>query len=562
MHKSGRAFFLDQTSVAQTRNWLDGQWHVDQRVKESGGDDLESIDESRSRPRRPSPSHPLRPTFTHFSTTCVGWEDMSRLLLPALRVACASRCEDPLPTLHDRVEAQRPLNTLRYMYYHMRCGIVTVIRQSRVVLFAPFANEFYRNTWARQACFAAGQCISDFGATRTYDEAKAKVWAPPLRNCASTRLEDPTTWWANAGVVCNEPHPQVWGDGLVDVLYRALERTCRRHAMPDCIVFINRRDHPQLARDTCYDSQPFIWKGGHSPRLSRERYRPSEHCGVLSFYGGPGFADLLMPTQEDWALAQEARVSDKGGDGRAPREAKTTWSQRKPVAVWRGSATGSGQRIKLAQLSWQHQRTARRDRVPIIIDAQIMQWSRRDFIDNGVVYYLDPRSKDLPRKGRRMTYAEQYAFRYTIYISGHAAASRLGTLFASESLVLYIDAPESGPFRQWLDNYIVRAEWTSNDRDLDPLDKRVSRAHVVPVRSDLSNLLDAIRWCRENDRAARSIARRGTAELAERLICAPGALEDEFARVLRAAADQSPPPSATQWVWDTRVFAADAGRWE
>ena len=37
----------------------------------------------------------------------------------------------------------------------------------------------------------------------------------------------------------------------------------------------------------------------------------------------------------------------------------------------------------------------------------------------------------------------------------------------------------------------------------------VRRAHYVPVSADLSDLADAVLWCRANDDAARAIAERG-----------------------------------------------------
>lgn len=35
----------------------------------------------------------------------------------------------------------------RYLFHHMRCGILVVIRNKRLVVFAPFANKDYTNDW-------------------------------------------------------------------------------------------------------------------------------------------------------------------------------------------------------------------------------------------------------------------------------------------------------------------------------------------------------------------------------------------------------------------------------
>jgi hypothetical protein len=39
------------------------------------------------------------------------------------------------------------LNTLRYLFFHMRCGIYVMMRQSRLVMFVPFVNKDFTNLW-------------------------------------------------------------------------------------------------------------------------------------------------------------------------------------------------------------------------------------------------------------------------------------------------------------------------------------------------------------------------------------------------------------------------------
>jgi len=65
------------------------------------------------------------------------------------------------------------------------------------------------------------------------------------------RIED---WWANGNVICNEKvRPgqdkrldQVWGDHFNLQLRDMLEEACRTRDIPDCEIFINKRDYPHL----------------------------------------------------------------------------------------------------------------------------------------------------------------------------------------------------------------------------------------------------------------------------------------------------------------------------
>ena len=50
-------------------------------------------------------------------------------------------------SFHRTMGRESTLNTLRYLFFHMRCGIFVSIRQQQVVLFVPFANKDYQNDW-------------------------------------------------------------------------------------------------------------------------------------------------------------------------------------------------------------------------------------------------------------------------------------------------------------------------------------------------------------------------------------------------------------------------------
>jgi hypothetical protein len=38
-------------------------------------------------------------------------------------------------------------NTLKYLFYHMKCGIFVMIRNGKLRIFSPFVNSEYRNVW-------------------------------------------------------------------------------------------------------------------------------------------------------------------------------------------------------------------------------------------------------------------------------------------------------------------------------------------------------------------------------------------------------------------------------
>jgi hypothetical protein len=49
--------------------------------------------------------------------------------------------------IHKCTTTASTLNTLKYLFFHMKCGIFVMIRNGKLRIFAPFVNSNYRNTW-------------------------------------------------------------------------------------------------------------------------------------------------------------------------------------------------------------------------------------------------------------------------------------------------------------------------------------------------------------------------------------------------------------------------------
>lgn len=168
----------------------------------------------------------------------------------------------------------------------------------------------------------------------------------------------------------------------------------------------------------------------------------------------------------------------------------TQWETRRPVAFWRGSTTGHRQgedwrtlpRAKLCALA--------AEVGPDMIDAALTQ----------IVQVNDAERAEIEQSGYMQPYVPPESFqgcKYQIDIDGNAN-SWPGLLLKlySGSPVLKVASP--GNFRQWY------------YRDLVPW------VNYVPVREDLSDLVERIEWLREHDEQARAIGQRGR-ELAKSL---------------------------------------------
>ena len=343
------------------------------------------------------------------------------------------------------------LNTLRYMFFHMRCGILVCVRAGVVALFAPFANVNYANAFT-------ASLREDLAA---YRRNKSYVTARPPEDWL-----EPERWWLNGGMVCNVMPRNVWGDAHCAEIKAMLAAA---GPLPDCDFFINKRDYPHLRADGAEPLSRFI----HTPILIREAY--TTYAPIVSFYGGTEFADLLMPLTEDWKLADAAPAVPN-------QEAFLAAS---PRAVWRGSATGYGitsktnARLRLLEFA---ETVVEADGLDVAFTAVN---ARDKLVENGTKLGFI----NVTVRCGYMSADEQAArFRYVIYVDGHCAANRYGALMRMARVILKVTSDQVADCgEQWL-FHDVRGVCVGGDMT------GIAAADHCVIHSDFSNLMQTIEF--------------------------------------------------------------------
>jgi serine/threonine protein kinase len=325
-----------------------------------------------------------------------------------------------------------------------------------------------------------------------------------------------------------------------------LEELCANFKVPDIEFFINRRDFPILTKD---GTEPYnhIW-GKTQPLVSHsyDKYLP-----ILSMSKTDRYADVLIPTWDDWARIQSY---EKKYFPATEQDYSATfdirWSDKKQTAVFRGTSTGCGvdvetnPRLKLAYLSTLTYPT---DGGVPYLDAKLTKWNlrprklegetylktidinslKRKKID---IYKIDDKGnyiRDKTQNYYRNDYGkyiidnengkyikhhsgykyvkhgnkipnflspkQQSGYKYIIHVDGHVSAFRLSLELSMGSVILLVDS-----------------EWKIWYRDLllpfgDKYDEKF--AHYVPIKEDLSDLIEKIQWCRDNDKKCEQIAK-------------------------------------------------------
>lgn len=343
------------------------------------------------------------------------------------------------------------MDTFRYLFYKFKKGIFIQIRDGKVALFLPFSNAHFVNEWHSLV-------------TRPLpDELEESDSVLPIHQ-----------WYANNYLVRYES-PANEGDTGCVAIKNMFDELCGEKDVPDVDFFVNRRDFPLLKAD---GTEPYEAIYGAGRVLVSHSY--SSYLPILSMVESDNFADIALPTPDDWS-----RVCSLDNPPRYFMATKRTlvpfkdnselsWEKKINKAIFRGSATGEGigpnnARIQLCSVADSR------------IDAQIVGGSTRYQIVNGKLVKQDS------NRGRAfLSGKEQSMYKYIINISGHVRAHRLSAEFSYGSVILLV----GNRYRLWFEKSI--REWE----------------HYVPVKEDLSDLIDKINWCESNDDECKNIAQR------------------------------------------------------
>ena len=246
----------------------------------------------------------------------------------------------------------------------------------------------------------------------------------------------------------------------------------------------------------------FLWSATDSMILRRDGTSPwhmignkeltlgPKHIPLLAYSGHVDFWDIPVVNFDDMQYAL--------GKGTPP--AFVEWESKKPIGVFRGTTTGCGytaetnMRLKLSTM-------------------------RSPDLDVGVVrntYQLrfDPKeglgsvnTKEYPTVPL-MPMSEQATHKYIIHIDGNVAAYRLLGTMMTGSLILKVE----GPYTLWIDHLLKPGK------------------HYVPVKADLSDLLEVLEWCKTHDAKCKKIALAGY-EFAKKALT-KDYIDASFAKVL------------------------------
>jgi hypothetical protein len=369
-------------------------------------------------------------------------------------------------------------NTFAYLFHKFKKGIYVRIKDNKIVTFLPFSKAKFVNEWSEKIrVHPKYKNTIDF--FRHINDMEGRHFNEHRVN----KFTD--EWYANNCLVRYE-FPLSEGDTGTSHIKNMLEELCKNRHVPNLEFFVNRRDFPLLKRDF---TEPYdhMFDSDTVPLLSHkyEKYAP-----IFSSVAKDNFADLAMPTIDDWARVKssDGAFFEKTQNRSYSGDFSTLWSERQPIAIFRGGSTGVGTtietnpRLKAAYLSFMGEKD--NDGLPYL-DAGITDWNLRPRKMKGEKYLQTIDIKNMPFSlVPKLSPEEQCKYRYILHIQGHVSAFRLSLELSMGSTILLVESEYHLWFFHLLQPYV----------------------HYVPVKSDLSNLIDQIKWCKRNDEQCQKIA--------------------------------------------------------
>ena len=378
-------------------------------------------------------------------------------------------------------------DTFLYLFEKLKKGIYVSIKDNKLVVFLPFSNIGYKNNWS---------------------EILEKL-NPKLMGWLKSRkynVKDPGHWYANNCILNTNKYDfssdrkdylqegdktEVPFKYFLTYFLEDMEKKGKK--INDVDFFFSPRDFPVFRKNNLEPYVNILGDKKLEPEYIHDTYTP-----ILSQCGKGDFYDIPIPTEDDMMRITNDIYPDTCKNNYNKKiNFEMDFSKKKPVCVFRGSATGCGisvntnMRLKAAYLS---ELLKKKD----ILDVKLTGLNKKPKIDESLNSFGTIRLNDkgeFIHKGERikigkqnfMNLEKQSEHKYILNIDGHVKAFRLGNELRMGSVVLLVDSP----YTLWFQ------------------DKLIPYEHYVPVKDDLSDLEKQINWCIKNDDKCTNIAKNG-----------------------------------------------------
>lgn len=445
--------------------------------------------------------HSLNKDFHHFFTA----GDPEQFIM---NISLESRNEIRFESLKNKlnINASSPgkettrlsdvMNTFDYLFHKFKKGCFIQIRNNEMQTFLPFSKINYRNNWSHLIK------IDPYFGKNCSESLKFKKMLEYINK--GTKYENFEInfqrnfdeWYGNNGIFRFE-YPLIENDSGYPMMYDMFSCLVQEREVLDWDGFCNKRDAPLVKTN---GTEAYVNIFGKDEKEIESKYQENlpKFLPVLSMNASDRFLDHIIPTWEDWRYFEFVRngkvfMEKKNKEYKTypkPNEFFLNFSEKIPIAVFRGSSTGVGVdsktnlRLFVCELN-NKKENKDIDGIPFL-DAKLTSFNRRPRKikeEPFVRTILIEKYKNFI--GNPLNYQEQSKYKYVLHIPGHSCAYRLTLELFFNSVILYYPSDTHLWYFPMLKPYI----------------------HYIPIkRFDAANLFETIQWCKENEVECEKIA--------------------------------------------------------
>jgi hypothetical protein len=368
-------------------------------------------------------------------------------------------------------------NTFNYVFNKFKKGIYVKILDNKLRVFLPFSKHDYINEWGHLMKIEGNSdkktnFINFFSDICNSQGYKFKPWNVNL---------NPNKWVGNGALIRYE-NPLNEGDSGVSHMHDMLIELCKNRKVPDIEFFLNRRDFPIIKKNETEAYEDIFGKDFPLVSHNYEKY-----CPILGGSKTKEYGDISIPTWDDWQRVNPTKFFPKSVYKSLDVNKIKKWEDKMNIAVFRGASTGRGttiddnMRLRVSHLTNSKENID--ENCKPYINAGITKWNirPRKKINSEYLSTIIP-VKDYEKE--HMNIQEQSYYKYIINIDGHVTAFRLSQELSMGCVILLVKSEYSIWFMNLLEEGV----------------------HYISVSSDLSNLFEKVKWCRENDDKCKKIA--------------------------------------------------------
>lgn len=375
-------------------------------------------------------------------------------------------------------------DTFNYIFEILKKGNIGFIKNNKLEFFLPFSNYYFQNPvieylHVNEKDLQELKLLNQFkkkNDIENYFKLEKKnnrfMWyLLKSQGQLHNRYLERRKWVVNGCFFRNEKYE---GDKFYNLYHHFFYEYSKYSNIQNenIIYFFNIRDFPIARKNNTYPYHNIV----KDLKLNYQINFP-----ILSLCTTDDHKDICMPTPDDLTfIYDDILFPPKICDFIEKKKLQFHWNKKKNKVCFRGSATGCGitsktnMRIKAYEIGQLY---------PDLFDIGITNSNSRlkKFDQDEKISFLEKKYES-----SKLNYYQQSEFKYLLVIEGHVAAFRLSYQMFMNCCILLQDSK----YKLWYSNLLIPYK------------------HYIPIKYDLSDLVEKTQWCLKNEQKCKNIARQ------------------------------------------------------